>query len=42
MYINKQTTVKVGFNLNSVRNLKNIFPSILYIDFMSSDEYLNR
>ena len=40
MYINKQTTVKAGFNLNSIKNFtnvkmtfKNIFLNIIHIDF---------
>ena len=41
MYINKQTTVKAGFNLNSIKyfthvktTFKNIFLNIIYIDFV--------
>ena len=41
MYINKQTTVKGGFNPNSIKtfiNVKttfqNIFYNLIYIDFM--------
>ena len=40
MYINKQTTVKAVFNLNSIKNFtnikttfENIFLNIIYIDF---------
>ena len=40
MYINKQTTVKAGFNLNSIKYfiivktaLKNIFLNFIHIDF---------
>ena len=40
IYINKQTTVKAGFNLNSIKNFidmkttfKNIFPNLIHIDF---------
>ena len=41
MYINKQTTVKAGFNPNSIKSFinvemtfKNIFHNLMYIDFM--------
>ena len=40
MYINKQTTVKAGFNPNSIKSFinvkttfKNIFPNLIHIDF---------
>ena len=41
MYINKQATVKAGFNPNSIENFsnvkmtfKNIFHNLIYIDFI--------
>ena len=41
MYVNKKTTVKVGFNQNSIKNFnnvkttfKNIFQNLIYIDFI--------
>merc|ERR1712098_972685 len=41
MYINKQTTVKAGFNLNSIKSFinvkttfKNIFHNLINIDFI--------
>ena len=41
MYINKQTTVKAGFNPNSIKNFsnvkttfKNICHNLIYIDFI--------
>ena len=41
MYINKQTTVKAGFNPNSIKSFinvktifKNIFHNLIYIDFI--------
>ena len=41
LYINKKTTVKAGFNLNSIKNFtnikttfKNIFLIIIHIDFI--------
>ena len=43
MYINKQTTVKAGFNPNSIKSFinvkttfKNIFHNLIYIDFIIS------
>merc|ERR1711873_308411 len=43
MYINKQTTVKAGFNPNSIKifinvkkTFKNIFHNLIYIDFIIS------
>ena len=41
MYMNKQTTVKAGFNPNSIKSFinvkttfKNIFHNLIYIDFI--------
>ena len=41
MYINKQTTVKAGFNTNTIKNFfnvkmtfKNIFHNLINIDFI--------